>query len=136
MGRHGMKYCLLCNPYGNGLTGYKGTEAVAKYYLPPDSADGQATSGWIPICEGCIAPIKQYFKVILLTGEEIVNGKERMNQELLHGGQYNHAWEKQNLVTQKDPRGMYDLLKCKKCGAEIKRRELNKPLIEKGCSVG
>lgn len=38
---------------------------------------------------------------------------------------FGHEWEKLNLVTQKDNKGLYDLMKCKNCGIKGKRYRLN-----------
>lgn len=42
--------------------------------------------------------------------------------QITEGG---HDWDKQNLVTLKDAKSMYDLMKCKNCGISGKRRSLN-----------
>lgn len=36
----------------------------------------------------------------------------------------NHNFEKQNLVTEKDRKGLHDRLKCRQCGLEGKTRQL------------
>ena len=43
-----------------------------------------------------------------------------------------HNWEKVNLVTIKDGSGLYDLLRCKRCGCERKRYGLTEP-SSSGC---
>lgn len=35
-----------------------------------------------------------------------------------------HNWEKQNLVTQSSPKGVYDTYKCRYCGLEVKSYKL------------
>jgi len=69
MGRHGLKYCLLCNPDGNGTSGEDGTEAIGKYYLPKD--------GWIPVCEGCARTVDKYYDVEPFQEKRIMNTFER-----------------------------------------------------------
>jgi len=41
---------------------------------------------------------------------------------LTHGG---HDWQKQNLMTLKDSKGLHDIQKCSKCGIEGKTRTLS-----------
>ena len=49
-------------------------------------------------------------------------------------GRYTHRWGKVNLVTLSGRDGMYDLLRCEKCGEEIKRYGLATPSAA-GCKV-
>lgn len=45
-------------------------------------------------------------------------------------GSEEHAWEKQNLSTIFDGRNIYDVLKCKRCGATAKRYGLTRITLD------
>jgi len=50
--RHGKKFCMVCNPNGNGITGEEGSEAVGRYYLQRTSkVDGKMVDHLV--CEKC-----------------------------------------------------------------------------------
>jgi len=49
-------------------------------------------------------------------------------------GPYNHEWIKEEVVTQRDHKGMYNTFKCSKCKATVKFRHLGKPR-SKGCMI-
>lgn len=127
---------MLCNPDGNGLTGSKGTEAIGKYYLLP--GPGQATYGWIPVCELCAEDMKNVgFKIKPVNGKDdhsfFLQEKQKAEElEKLNSGIYKHKWNKDNLVTQED---MTDSWSCMKCGLRIKRR-MGTELGEEGCTIG
>lgn len=103
-----MKYCLLCNPDGNGIDGEEGTEAVAKYYLKKRS--GQAYSGWIPVCKFCASNIKN-------VGFEIIYFDKKNKIEETYN--CNCIFRKKNLVTSNDG-DLRDIWKCEKCGREVR----------------
>ncbi|MCK4544879.1 hypothetical protein KAU43_05020 [candidate division WOR-3 bacterium] len=135
MGRHGMKYCLLCNPDGNGIKGDTGTEAIGKYFL--EKEPNQCTNGWIPVCEYCISTVPFYVSPLPKAKNHPYWVKIKENEELekkLSGGSFKHDWDKVNLITKRDSSGLYDLRKCTKCGLEIKWRGLGCP-ADNGCTV-
>lgn len=117
MSRHGKKFCMICNPEGNGTTGIEGSEAVGKYYLQRDCKD-QFQTGWISVCEYCAASFEKYHRIEYFDGR-IKTARLTDNKDpILHNGQYEHDWHKQNLITMEVDGRMVDHLICSKCGAE------------------
>jgi len=106
------KYCLLCNPDENGLTGEEGSEAKGKYYLK--KGKNQAFSGWIPICDFCCGMAERQ-------GYEVVYFDDQEKKKTETCG--NCAFEKKNLVTFGND--IRDIWKCKHCGREV--RSLGNP---------
>ena len=116
MPRHGKKFCMLCNLYGNGSTGEEGTEAVGTYYLQRTSKD-QFNTGYIAVCEYCAEQTEPYFDIEYFTGKKT----ERLTANKdprIHNGPYEHDWSKQNLITLEVDGRLVDHLICNKCGAE------------------
>lgn len=124
--RHGMRYCMICNPDGNGTRGEPGTEAIGKYCL--GRGPSQAASGWIPVCENCAETVKPYHKVTFFDARNRESGTKN-RQETCQTCQ--HDWYKANLVTLEDDEGLYDQWRCEKCGLEKKRRGLTWEIEER-----
>lgn len=118
MGRHGKKFCMICNPYGNGSAGTPGTEAVGRYYLKRETSD-QFQTGWISICNNCVDTILntdykiEFFNGLVSGGKKEINTDPRIN-----AGPYDHNWSKDNLVTMEIDGKLVDHCVCGKCGAE------------------
>jgi hypothetical protein len=128
-----MKFCMLCNPWGNGTRGDEGTEAVAKYYLPPHLS--QNGSGWIPVCAGCTHVVRE-FEIVPLdhAKDHPCWAKQREDAEretAMRSGPYDHDWRKDNLVTQPDGG---DFWKCEKCGLRVKFF-MGQGRPDRGCTV-
>lgn len=132
MPRHGKKFCMICNPEGNGIEGMKGTEAVGTYFLKRTS-NNQFNSGHIAVCEYCSKQTEPYFKIDYFSGERTVRLTENKDPRI-HAGTYEHDWSKQNLVTIEVDGKMVDHLICNKCGAEC--YYFMKALApDRGCSI-
>jgi hypothetical protein len=115
MVRHGKKFCMICNPEGNGSTGMEGTEAIGRYYLQRASKN-QFNSGWIAVCSGCAEATEKYFRIEYFNGAKTVRLTDNKDPRLF-AGPYEHHWEKQNLVTMEIEGKAVDHLICSKCGA-------------------
>lgn len=128
--RRGMKFCLVCNPFENGMSGDEGTEAVAKYYLPKKREPGysrrQANTGWIPCCRCCAELMGSQFEV------QYFKTSSRDDITDIYEGPFEHEWHKVNLMTREDGT---DLWKCDKCGGEFIRRSVFDSYPIKGCNV-
>lgn len=134
MGRHGLKYCMICNPDWNGMEGQEGTEAIGKYFLYP--APRQSTSGWIPVCVEC-ADILPVHVVPLRSKRNHPYWIAKMEQEREKQqprGKYIHDWDKCELVTQRDKDGLYNTWECRKCKYRVKYRLMGRP-DELGCPL-
>ena len=126
MGRHGLQYCLLCNPFGNGTSGTDGTEAIGKYYLENIPGTDQHTTGWHAVCEPCAKMAEnQGYEVLPLKDTEdhpFFEGDDEMDEEVTHDCE-NPSWTKESLVTEKEG---FDWVKCDKCGLYAKRWGINR----------
>jgi len=132
MVRYGKKFCMICNPEGNGTTGEEGTEAVGRYYLQRTSKN-QFNSGWIAVCQDCAESVEKYFRIEYFSGKHTVRLTDNKDPRI-HAGLYEHDWSKQNLVTIEIDGKMVDHLICQKCGAEC--YYFMKALApEDGCSI-
>jgi hypothetical protein len=130
--RHGKKYCMICNPNGNGTTGEEGTEAVGRYLLLRESKD-QYQTGWIAVCADCAETTEKYFRIEYFSGKKTERLTDNKDPRLL-AGPYEHDWQKQNLVTIEVDGKLVDHLICSKCGAEC--YSFMKDLApHEGCSV-
>jgi hypothetical protein len=116
MGRHGKKFCMICNPFGNGVKGNEGTEAVGRYYLPRESKN-QYQTGWISVCEYCAQNFEKYHRIEYFSGKKTSLLTDNKDPKL-HNGPYEHNWNKENLVTMEVDGRMVDHIICSKCGAE------------------
>ena len=116
MSRHGKKFCMICNPEGNGTTGIEGSGAVGRYYLQRDSKD-QFQTGWISVCEYCAQDFKKYHRIEYFNGTKTSRLTDN-NDPRIHGGPYEHDWQKENLVTIEIDGKLVDHLICSKCRAE------------------
>ena len=116
MSRHGKKFCMICNPDGNGSTGDVGTEAVGRYYLSRTNKD-QFQSGWISVCKDCAIQTEQYYRIEYFDGNKTSRLTDNKDPRIL-SGPYQHNWQKENLVTIEVDGKLVDHLICSKCGAE------------------
>lgn len=129
--RRGMKFCLICNPFDNGMDGDEGTEAVARYYLPKKGEPGysreQGNRGWVPCCKRCAELMVSQFEVQYFSGyssqDDIID---------IYEGPFEHDWHKVNLMTREDGT---DLWRCNKCGGEFIRRSVFDSYPSKGCKI-
>jgi hypothetical protein len=115
MSRHGMKYCIVCNPNGNGSTGHPGIEAVGKYYNQRTSKD-QYHTGWLPVCKQCAEEFSPYHRIEYFNGTKTVRLTDNKDPKI-NAGPYVHDWQKENLVTLEVDGKLVDKLVCSKCGA-------------------
>jgi len=132
MPKHGRKFCLICNPEGNGSNGCEGTEAVGVYYLERTERN-QFNSGWIAVCTDCADMIEKYFRVDYFSGETTKRLTDNKDPKIL-AGPYEHNWDKLNLITIEIEGKAVDHLKCSKCGAEYYHRFMQE-VPREGCSV-
>jgi hypothetical protein len=118
MGRHGKKFCMICNPFGNGSRGMPGTEAVGVYYLP--KGKNQMIYGNISVCENCANSTSPYFKVTYFDGAERKPPISLLSNSdpKIKSGIYHHKWDKMSLVGIEIDGNIVDHYKCLKCGAE------------------
>jgi len=132
MARRGMKFCIICNPFDNGMDGDEGTEAVAKYYLPYPGEEGyseeQLNHGWIPCCRECVNLCSTNYVV------EYLSGKKAILEPIIdiYSGPFGHDWHKVNLMTREDGT---DLWKCAKCDGEFIKKTLYDTYPTSGCKV-
>ena len=107
------QYCQICNPELSFLfKPARGTKAVGWYYVNVPAGPEHPTSEKVLVCKTCAESVEKYFKVNYFN----------------RPGQYNHAWEKTNLVTLED---MTDEWECQKCGV-TERTTIGRPTDE-GC---
>ncbi len=132
MGRHGMKYCIICNPEGNGSHGIEGTEAVGKYFNEKTN-NNQLQTGWLPVCARCAKDFVDIFPIIFFDGTK-TKVKKMNDDPRINSGSYEHDWSKDNLVTMEIDGMLVDHCVCSKCGAE--GHWFGAPFApKKGCSV-
>lgn len=119
MPRHGMQYCLFCNPFGNGTTGDPGTEAIGKVYVENEPGVDQHTTGWHGFCADCA----QRFIPNHFPDPQPLDGHE--HHSLFQQGEdtpshdcEDPTWTKLSLVTET---GGYDVIRCDECGIYAKR---------------
>ena len=118
-----MKFCILCNEWGNGSEGEPGTEAVAKYYLDPkDKGKDQINTGWVAICNECVSWVSVHREIVYLKGHS--RSPEQEYKYTMDSGKYYHNLTKESLVTQIGNSEIFDWMKCVKCGYKIKRHGL------------
>lgn len=126
MPRHGMQYCLLCNPHGNGTSGADGTEPIGKYYVEDIPGEEQVTTGWHGVCEPCAKMIRgQGYEVIPLDGHEdhpFFAASDDQAEDVEHECE-DPSWTKESLVTEADG---FDWIVCDDCGIKAKRWGLNR----------
>lgn len=123
MGRHGLQYCLFCNPFGNGTSGDPGTEAIGKVYVEDEPGVEQHTTGWHGFCAECA----EYFIPRAFSEWEPLPGHEDHPlftenddgevRSIAHDCE-NPTWQKQSLVTED---GGHDIVRCEDCGIYAKR---------------
>lgn len=133
MGRHGKKFCMICNPYGNGSKGTPGTEAIGRYYLKRETPN-QFQTGWIAVCEDCAIRTEKYYEIEYFDGRKQSRLTDN-NDTRIHSGRYEHDWQKENLVTIEVDGKMVDRLICSKCGAEYYRSSMKDKFPRYGCSI-
>jgi rubrerythrin len=100
------KYCKLCEPIPELID--KDSPIAVGYFIRGKRK--------IPVCDICAEAQERYHKVEYY-------GKKESPKKI----ECNHPrsdYEKKNLVVIPDDFGGYDILKCRKCGNEIKRRGL------------
>ena len=115
MPRHGMKFCIVCNPDGNGSTGEPGTEAVGKYYNER-TEKSQCHTGWLPVCKQCAEDFEHVRSIKYFDGTQ--SWKLTDNKDpLINAGGYLHDWHKENLITLEVDGRLVDKCVCSKCGA-------------------
>lgn len=128
MGRHGMSYCLLCNPFGNGSSGTDGTEAIGKYYLPDYPGEDQHSTGWHGVCEICADMVEnQGFAVEPLPGHEDHDFFQPEPSPDMEDACDSHDWHKESLVTESEG---YDIVRCTACDIFGKRHGLGSESVE------
>ena len=115
--RHGKKFCMICNPDGNGTRGIAGTEAVGRYYNQKIGRR-QFQTGWIAVCEDCAEIIPSDFAVEYFDGRKSKEQQKMNSDPRICAGPYNHDWSKDNLVTMEVEGKLVDHCICSKCGAE------------------
>lgn len=119
MPRHGMKYCLLCNPHGNGTSGEEGTEAIGKYYVENIPGTDQHTTGWHGVCGPCARSVmRQGHEVTPLDGYEDHPVFADEEDEDVHHECEDPSWTKVSLVTED---AGFDWVECDECGIYAKR---------------
>lgn len=121
MPRHGMQYCLLCNPFGNGTSGEDGTEAIGKYHVENQRGVDQHTTGWHGLCPPCArSMMRAGHNVIPLDGHEnhpVFSDSEGEDETVEHDCD-NPSWTKHSLVTED---GGFDWVRCDECDIWAKR---------------
>lgn len=121
MPRHGMQYCLLCNPFGNGTSGEEGTEAIGKYYVENQRGVDQHTTGWHGVCPSCARDMMNTGRnVIPLDGHEDhpVFADQGDEEESVEHECEDPSWTKVSLVTEDEG---FDWVECDECGIYAKR---------------
>lgn len=127
MPRHGMQYCLLCNPFGNGTSGSEGTEAIGKYYVENIPGEDQHTTGWHGVCEMCAKMVmNQGYEVTPLDGYEDHPVFADIEEDVEHECD-DPSWTKASLVTESEG---FDWVQCDDCGIYGKRWGLTTDTIE------
>lgn len=127
MPRHGLKYCLFCNPFGNGTTGDPGTEAIGKVYVENEPGVDQHTTGWHAFCAYCAERFipNNFADPQPLEGHEDHPVFGNDTEEIRHACE-DPEWAKQSLVTEN---GGYDIVQCTECGIYAKRWLENTEII-------
>jgi hypothetical protein len=124
MPRHGMQYCLLCNPLGNGTEGEDGTEAIGKYYVEDIPGEDQHTTGWHGVCADCAEIVAPTNDVQPLPGHEdhpfFADGGDG-NGDVTHDCD-DPTWTKHSLVTED---AGFDWVQCE-CSIWAKRWGVNR----------